>query len=105
MAGALEIWDVHTHLSGVPGDTPEARLGKMLEFADRMGVARLCVFMGMQWSHDPSPEKLRQDNDDVLRAVSQFRTAHSDSFISIQGIRRQASTNSTVVCGTGQWWP
>jgi predicted TIM-barrel fold metal-dependent hydrolase len=25
--------------------------------------------MGMEWSYDPSPEKLRQDNDDVLRAV------------------------------------
>ena len=59
----MEIWDLHCHLSGVPGTTPEARLGKMLEYADRMGIARLCIFMGMEWSYDPAPEKLRQDND------------------------------------------
>jgi predicted TIM-barrel fold metal-dependent hydrolase len=65
----MEIWDLHCHLSGVPGNTPEARLGKMLEYADRMGITRLCVFMGMEWSYDPSPDKMRQDNDDVLRAL------------------------------------
>jgi predicted TIM-barrel fold metal-dependent hydrolase len=68
----FEIWDVHTHLSGVPGDTPEARLGKLLEYADRMGIARLCVFMGMSWSEDPSPETMRRDNDEVRRAVRHF---------------------------------
>ena len=45
-AHVTEIWDLHCHLSGVPGNTPEARLGKLLEYADRMGIARLCVFMG-----------------------------------------------------------
>jgi uncharacterized protein len=68
----MEIWDLHCHLNGVPGQTPEGRLGKMLEYADRMGIARLCVFMGMEWSYDPSPEKLRQDNDQVLRAIRAF---------------------------------
>ena len=72
MADRFEIWDLHCHLSGVPGKTPEARLGKLLEFADRMGIARLCVFMGMEFSHDPSSEKLRQENDEVLRAVRHF---------------------------------
>lgn len=66
------IWDLHCHLSGVPGNTPEARLGRLLEYADRLGIARLCVFMGMEWSYDPSPEKLRQENDEVLRAVRAF---------------------------------
>jgi predicted TIM-barrel fold metal-dependent hydrolase len=67
-----EIWDVHTHLAGVPGTTPEERLERLLAYADRMGIARLCVFMGMQWNYDPSPENLRQQNDDVLRAVRRF---------------------------------
>jgi hypothetical protein len=67
-----EIWDAHCHLSGVPGDTPEARLGKLLEYADRMGIARLCVFMGLKWNYDPSPETMRQENDDVLRAIRAF---------------------------------
>ncbi|MCC7375623.1 MAG: amidohydrolase family protein [Verrucomicrobiales bacterium] len=68
----MEIWDLHAHLSGVPGDTPESRLGHLLEYADRMGVARLCVFMGMEWSYDPTPEKLRQENDEVLRAIRAY---------------------------------
>jgi uncharacterized protein len=68
----FDIWDLHCHLSGVPGNTPEARLGKLLEYADRMGISRLCFFMGMEWSYDPSPEKMRQENDEVLRAVRHF---------------------------------
>src|ERR1041385_2556609 len=66
------IWDAHCHLSGVTGDTPEARLAKLLEFADRMGIERLCVSMGLKWSYGPSPEDLRRQNDEVLRAVSRF---------------------------------
>ena len=69
----MEIWDLHCHLSGVAGDTPEARLGKLLEFADRLGIARLCVSMGMEWSYDPSPEELRRQNDEVLRAIAAHR--------------------------------
>ena len=70
----MEIWDLHCHLSGVPGNTPEARLGKLLEYAGRLGIARLCISMGMDWSYDPSPERMRQENDEVLRALR----AHSD---------------------------
>ena len=66
------IWDAHTHLSGVPGDTPEERLMRLLEFADRMGIERLCVSMGMNWSYDPPPEDLRRQNDEVLRAVRRW---------------------------------
>ena len=64
------IWDVHCHLSGVKGETPEKRADRLIEYADRMGIARMCVFMGMDWSYQPSPEKLKQQNDEVLRAVS-----------------------------------
>lgn len=65
----MEIWDLHCHLSGVPGATPEERLGRLIRIADRLGIQRLCVFMGMEWSYDPSPERLRFDNDQVLRAI------------------------------------
>ena len=67
------IWDVHTHLSGVPGDTPGERLARLLDFADRMGIERLCVSMGMNWSHDPSPDDLRRQNDEVFRAVTRWQ--------------------------------
>ncbi len=69
-----EIWDLHCHLAGVPGATPEARLGKLLAFADRLGIARLCVSMGMVLSPDPSPETMRRENDEGLRVIGRFPT-------------------------------
>jgi predicted TIM-barrel fold metal-dependent hydrolase len=68
----MEIWDVHCHLAGLPGNTPEARLGRLLEFADRMNISRLCVYMGMTWSYDPSPADLRKQNDEVLAAIRRY---------------------------------
>jgi predicted TIM-barrel fold metal-dependent hydrolase len=68
----VEIWDLHSHLSGVPGRTPEERMARLIEYADRMGIARLCVYMGMNWSYDPSPEDFRKQNDEVLQALSHW---------------------------------
>jgi len=68
----MRIWDLHCHLSGVPGDPPEERMARLLEIADRMGIERLCVYMGLQWSKDPPPEKFRRENDEVLRAIEKF---------------------------------
>src|SRR4029078_11492099 len=60
--GAPMIWDVHTHLSGVDGRTPEERMARLLAFADRMGVERVCVFMGFPFLTDPTPDQLREQN-------------------------------------------
>lgn len=95
--GAFEIWDVHTHLSGVPGDTPEARLGKLLEYAGRLGIARLCVFMGMNWSYDPSPEAMRRDNDEVLRALRHFPD-RAFGFVYLNPRHTQASLDELNRC-------
>ncbi|WP_164103302.1 amidohydrolase family protein [Candidatus Laterigemmans baculatus] len=64
------IWDLHCHLSGVAGQTPGERIARLLDYADRMGVERLCFFMGMQWSTDPTPDDFRRENDEVLEAIS-----------------------------------
>jgi predicted TIM-barrel fold metal-dependent hydrolase len=96
-AREFEIWDVHTHLSGVPGDTPEARLGRLLEYADRLGIARLCVFMGMSWSEDPSPEILRRDNDDVLRALRHYPD-RAFGFVYLNPRHTQASLDELNRC-------
>ncbi len=64
-----EIWDLHGHLAGVIGTTPEKRMERLLEYADRMGIARLCIYMGMTFSYDPSPEEMKKQNDEVLRAL------------------------------------
>jgi hypothetical protein len=68
----MMIWDVHCHLSGVPGGTPDERLAQFIAFADRMGIERICVFMGMNWSYDPSPDDMRKQNDEVLAALERW---------------------------------
>jgi predicted TIM-barrel fold metal-dependent hydrolase len=62
------IWDVHGHLN-TPGDTPGEKIDNLLKFADRMGIERVIVFMGYPFVYDPSPEEVRRQNDQVLRAV------------------------------------
>lgn len=68
----MNIWDLHCHLSGVPGTTPEERMAQLITIADRMGIERLCVYMGMKWAQDPTPDVLRKENDEVLRAIARF---------------------------------
>ena len=62
------IWDLHCHLQGFPGSTPEQRAESLLRFADRMGVER-CITSDPTIAHDPTPEQLRTSNDGVLRAI------------------------------------
>ena len=66
------VWDAHGHLTGVAG-SPEERIAQLLEVADRMGVDRLIVCMGLSFSADPSPERFRRENDEVLRAIGHSR--------------------------------
>jgi uncharacterized protein len=65
----MEIWDLHCHLATASGGTPEQRLADLLRYADRMGISRLCVYMGMTFLHDPSPDEFRRQNDEVLEAL------------------------------------
>lgn len=68
----MEIWDLHCHLSGLPGRTPEERMARLIQYADRMGIARLCVSMGLKFSFDPSPADFRRENEEVLQALSHW---------------------------------
>ena len=68
----MPIWDLHVHMSGVPGATPTERLAQLIALADRMGIERLCVYMGLPWSRDPKPETFRKENDQVLEAIAKF---------------------------------
>ena len=68
----MPIWDLHVHMSGVPGATPTERLAQLIALADRMGIERLCVYMGIPWSRDPKPETFRKENDQVLEAIAKF---------------------------------
>ncbi len=66
------IWDVHGHLN-THGKTPEEKIDNLLQFADRMGIERVIVFMGYPFVYDPSPEEVRRQNDQVLQAVEHSR--------------------------------
>jgi predicted TIM-barrel fold metal-dependent hydrolase len=45
---------------------------QLMRYADRMGIDRICVYMGMSWSYDPSPADFRRQNDEVLQALSHW---------------------------------
>lgn len=67
-ARKLEIWDTHGHFTGLSG-TPQQRVDQILAHADRMGIEKLMICMGLKFHFDPTPDELHDDNDAVLRAV------------------------------------
>jgi predicted TIM-barrel fold metal-dependent hydrolase len=67
----MRIWDLHTHFPST-GLTAEQRAEKLLRVADRMGIERLCLYMGFPWSQDPSPESFRAQNDQVLSVLPKW---------------------------------
>ncbi len=66
------IWDVHCHLHGVDGRTPEERMARLVRFAERMGVERFVLSMGFPFLEDPTPEQLREQNDQAMKALSHY---------------------------------
>jgi predicted TIM-barrel fold metal-dependent hydrolase len=66
------IWDLHCHLSGFEGRTPDEKMADMIRVADRMGIDRVCTYMGYPHLNDPSPEELREQNNVVLQAISHW---------------------------------
>jgi uncharacterized protein len=66
------IWDVHTHLHGVDGRTPEEKMAQLVRFADRMGVERMVLMMGYPFIVDPTTDQLRQQNDQALKALDHY---------------------------------
>src|SRR6476660_3594099 len=69
---APRIWDLHCHILNAPGRTPEARLERLIEFADRMGIERVCVFKGARGDRDRSPDDLREQNDELMQALRRW---------------------------------
>ena len=66
------IWDVHCHITSAAGTTPEERMGQLIPFMDRMKVERVMLSLGYPLVHDPSPQQLRELNDQVLRAIQRW---------------------------------
>ena len=69
----MRIWDQHSHLGAVPGDTPEERMAFLVKCMDRIGVERLILSQGYSDDQHPNtPEQFRLENDRVMRAVKAF---------------------------------
>ncbi|MEW5974931.1 MAG: amidohydrolase family protein [Acidobacteriota bacterium] len=66
------IWDVHCHLSSAEGATPEERMAYLIRFMDRMRIDRAMLSLGYPLLEDPPPDQLREENDQVLRAIRQW---------------------------------
>jgi len=66
---AGEIWDGHVHLTGTSG-TPAERIDQLLRCADCMGVDRLVLSLGYSIANNPTPDQLRQENNEVLAAMA-----------------------------------
>ena len=66
------IWDLHCHLNGFEGRTPDEKMAALIRFADRMEIERVCLYMGYPFSENPSPGLLREQNDQVLQALSHW---------------------------------
>jgi predicted TIM-barrel fold metal-dependent hydrolase len=66
------IWDLHCHIAGFEGRTPDEKMAELIRFADRMGIDRVCVYMGYPMENDPGPETLRAQNNQVLQALSHW---------------------------------
>jgi uncharacterized protein len=69
----FRVWDIHTHLDGVKGDTPEARMEVLVRHMDRLGIERIILSQGYdQYIRNPTPDQVREENDRVMRAVRHF---------------------------------
>ena len=69
----MRIWDQHSHLGAVPGDTPEERMAFLVKCMDRIGVERVILSQGYSDDQHPNtPEQFRLENDRVMRAVEAF---------------------------------
>src|SRR5207248_1337560 len=91
------IWDVHTHLHGVDGRTPVERMTNLVRFADRMGVERVCVYMGYPFLMDPTPQQLREQNDQVLQALAHYHD-RAFGFVYLSGRHPEASLRELDRC-------
>lgn len=91
------IWDLHTHLNGFDGRTPEERMSHLVRLADRMGIQRVMVYMGVPFLTDPKPEQLRQQNDQVLQALMHWHD-RAFGFVYVSGNHPDVSLREIDRC-------
>jgi hypothetical protein len=67
------IWDVHSHLGGLPGNTGAERMAVLVPHMDRLGMERLILSQGFNnYVRHPTRDQVRLENDRVMNAVRAF---------------------------------
>jgi uncharacterized protein len=70
---SFRIWDVHSHLASLPGETPEGRMAVLVRDMDRLGIERLILSQGYdEYEEHATPEQIQIENDRVIRAAKHF---------------------------------
>lgn len=91
------IWDVHTHISSAAGRTPEEKMTTLLRYADRMGIERVCVYMGFPFLQQPTAAQLREQNDQILQAIAHHHD-RAFGFVYTSGQHPEASVRAMDRC-------
>jgi uncharacterized protein len=68
----LAIWDLHSHLTNRSYPTPKERMAQLVRYADRMGIERLVLSLGVPLVENPTPDQLRDTNNQVLEVLRQW---------------------------------
>lgn len=72
-------------------------MAHLIRCADRMGIDRVCVYMGFPMLVDPTPEQLRAQNDQVLQAMSHWHD-RAFGFVYLSPHHLQASFDELNRC-------
>src|SRR5947208_12920880 len=73
------VWDVHFHLTDVPGETPEDSMKEIDKYLDRMDIDRVMLSLGYPLLAEPPPKQLGQGNDQVLLVLKPTPQPHYGS--------------------------
>lgn len=72
-------------------------MARLIELADRMGIDRLCVYMGLELVARPTPQQLRRQNDQVLQALAHWHD-RAYGFCYVSGEHVEASLDEIERC-------
>jgi hypothetical protein len=72
-------------------------MARLVEYADRLGIERLCIYLGPSLVHNPTPQRLRDDNDYILQALSHWHD-RAFGFVYVSGEHVDVSLEEIERC-------
>jgi predicted TIM-barrel fold metal-dependent hydrolase len=86
---ATVIIDCHVHLHGGFGSVRQSA-DELLRFADKFGIDRLCLSLGLQRYYEPTPDQLREQNGEVAEAIA-YAPDRFIGFVYLNPVHTEAS--------------